>query len=438
MRRPSRKVRPIAAAVVLTAILSATARAQVANPSASHLGQANTRATLARNYEAISLNPAALGMPGNAKWSLSLASGTAAGAGGPVGYGEIVKYQKDLIPRDVKEDWVRRIEGADNESVEGEAGISLFAMTWGRFGLEVSGSGILLADVNADAAELMLFGNAGRTGVPADFDMGNSATNNAGIGNIALAYGMPLGLRIGSSAQQSAAIGATLHYSQAMFLVNGSNAGTQISGDPVELAINFPIVVEGFDGVNNLGSGVGLDLSGMWTNQTWSASFGVRNIFNTFAFDLDKMEYRPASAVFSGDTVGVTRFDPVPLSQGPPELQERVKNVDIEPIVDAAMAYQATSSWIVTGAFRHRFQSGLETVPKTYGGVGVQYSGLTRWLTLHGGLGTYGSRNQFSAGVGLDWIGLRLEMAALRRIGGDANDQTILGLTLGYHGEGKK
>ena len=53
-------------------------------------------------------------------------------------------------------------------------------------------------------------------------------------------------------------------------------------------------------------------------------------------------------------------------------------------------------------------------------------------------LRSLGTRNQFSAGVGLDWIGLRLEMAALRRIGGDANDQTILGLTLGYHGDGKR
>jgi hypothetical protein len=435
MSRPIFVPRALAVAAALVSLGSATLSAQVANPSAAQVGMANTRAVLARNYEAISLNPAALGMPGNSKWSLSIASGSAAGAGGPVGYTELMKYQQELIPVGVKEDWVARIEGSGNQSIEGEAAISLFAMTWKRFGLEVSGSGILLADLNADAAELMLFGNAGRTGAPADFDMGASATNNAGVGNVALAYGQPLKLRIGGSETQHSAIGATLHYTQAMFLVNGSNAGTRITADPVELEIQFPIVIEGFDGVNNLGSGVGLDLSGMWSDQTWSVSLGVRNIFNSFKFDLEKMEFRPASAVFSGDTVGVTRFDPRPMTEAPEELQAAIEQLSYDPIADLSVAYQATSSWLLTGAFRHRFESFLETTPRSYGGVGAQYSGLTRWLTLHGGVGTFGSRSQFSAGVGLDWIGLRLELAALRRIGGDANDQTIFGVTFGYHAE---
>ena len=82
-------------------------------------------------------------------------------------------------------------------------------------------------------------------------------------------------------------------------LAFAEDQGTLAQSDPLGFELDFPVIHPGEGGSNwSRGSGIGLDLGVAWQRGPWAAAGVVKNVFNTFEWDLDELVYRPGEAVF--------------------------------------------------------------------------------------------------------------------------------------------
>ena len=76
-------------------------------------------------------------------------------------------------PAATKETWLQQI-GTGRERGTVDVGASVIALSFGRVGLQVGGSATAIANLNQDAAEAILYGNAGRTGTARNLSLNGS------------------------------------------------------------------------------------------------------------------------------------------------------------------------------------------------------------------------------------------------------------------------
>lgn len=421
----------LAAALVFCAV---PATAQLQSASSAGLGTADNYTALARGFAALGLNPAALGLPESPGFSLALIPVSVQAGVDPVTLGDLKDFEGRQIPDATKNDWLDRIGASGSEEVLAGARASALSLTVGNFGLQASTIAHARASISEPVAELLLFGNAGRTGSPADLTLTGSTMDAWAVTTVGASFGLRLGARIGTYENQSFAVGATLKYSVGNALLLGRERGGSVTSDPVAVSVQFPVVQTDTAGKKwSNGSGVGLDVGAAWEGGPWSVGLAVHNLFNTFEWDRSKLFFRPGEAIFNASTkdanVGAVPAEGTPAADA---LLSEVGHQKFDPILVAAAAYDISPMVTVMGEWRNRFGDGMEVVPKLHLGAGVEVRPAPL-LKLRAGLAGITDGFQVAGGGSLVLGPVNLSGAYLRQ-SGNAGDASFGQLTLSFVG----
>jgi hypothetical protein len=399
------------------------AEAQLPSPSAAALGLGDNYTALARGYSAAAWNPAGLGMPGNPTVSFALMSIRGLAGLDPINLSDLADYQGELVPTTVKEEWLSRITAEGSEQGTAGADVNYLAVNVGRVGLHFATNLRAVGDVGPGVAELVLFGNAGRTGTPTDFTLEGSAFDVVATSTGGLSYAQPL-MRTPSS---SLSLGATVKYTMGHLLFTGADAGSQVTADPLAVDLRFPIAqtdtILMVDHLNN-GGGVGVDLGLAWQSGGISAGLAVKNVFNSFEWDESKLFYRPGEALFNADSTG-SEFGARPLSAAPAGLQDRVAGLNFGPEIAAGLAYQMGRRLTLSADVRHRLEESRLGEPTSHVGAGAELR-LLRWLPLRVGGAVLPGGNLIAGGVGLEFGVANLTASAAQRQTELGTDQMLM------------
>lgn len=413
--------------VLLLALLhpSRPAAGQLPPATSAALGTANNYTALARGFAALSLNPAGLGMPGNPGFSLALLPVQGSQTMDPISLADLTDVGGRLIPASLKEEWLERIASSGMQEGGGSVAVTGFAVNYGLAGLQFSTIASGTASLNEAAAELLLFGNAGRTGAPRDLGLQGSRMTGFMVSTLGVSAALPLDVKpVPGFSRQSLSLGATLKRSWGNFLAVAEDMGSLTRTNPLEVEVQFPVLHTDSEseGSFNQGTGLGLDLGLAWEGGGWSAAAVVQNVFNTFQWDLQTMLFRPGEALFN-DLSRESDFDERPASQAPEGLRKSVEDLTFEPVVTLGLAREASETLTFTADFRRRLGDGLEVGPRTHAGAGLEYRPAP-FLPLRGGVAVVTDGFQVGGGVGLALGRLHFGLAGLLQRGDVGNGTT--------------
>ncbi len=372
---------------VALAVSASSAGAQIQGASSAGLATANNYTARARGFAALGLDPAALGLDDSPAYSVAiLPVGVQAGLD-PVSLGDLKDFEGRTIPEATKNLWLARIRSSGGQSVVAGARLTGISLAVGHFGFEASTLGRVRARLTEPAAELLLFGNAGRTGSPADLSLAGSSVQAWAVTTLGVSAGLPLDVRIGRFSDQSFAVGATMTYYIGNALFLGRENDGSVSSDPLEVDVQFPMLQTdtAFSRFNN-GSGVGLDVGAAWVGGPWEAALAVRNLVNTFRWDLGGLFFRPGLVRFNQSSK-LTDIDAV-KARGTPaasELLAEAANQRFDPTLVAAVAYRAYRRVTVMGEVRRHLGNGMNVEPGSHVGIGIEARPL-RVVVLRAGV----------------------------------------------------
>lgn len=409
--RDSIRLLPMAGALLLSILLpGGRAEAQLPSPSAAFLGMGENHTAIARGADAVSLNPAGLAMPDGPMASASFLALRAVGGLGPIGLGDLARFDGREVPDEVRLRWLERITAAGSE--EGSAGgeVTWIAAQLGRFGAQVATSGHVVGDIGPGAAEILLFGNAGRTGEPVDLTLDGTALDVVATSTVAGSYGHAVIREPG----RSFSVGATLKYTIGHVMVAAVEQGGRAGVDPLEVRVELPVVQTDSDAeAGGRGSGLGLDLGVAWRGGPLLAGLVVRNVFNTFAWKEENLLFRAGAVTVAGET-RATDFDPQPFDAAPPPVRARVRDLEFPPAVSAGVAFRGVPGLTVSMDARHRLGDGAPSEPASHLGVGAEFRPLPI-LPLRAGVAVVSGGFQLSGGLGVGLGPVRADAAAARR-----------------------
>lgn len=423
--RTVNRIFALVAVVALAGMLGAgAASAQLANASAATLGVGTT--ATARHYSAIANNPAGLGMPG-AGFSLSLFPVTVRQGLGPVTLKDLKDVEGTVVSSTVKENWLSQVSAQGHQAGSVGAAVTAVALTVGRIGFQVSTIGGGNMSMTPDVMEVALFGNAGRTGSATDLSLSGSSLDGFGVTTAGLAFGIPLTTESGAMA-----LGATLKYSVGHVVAVGREQGGSLESNPIRVNVNFPtVMVEDDDYDPNNGSGIGLDVGFQMERDRMHFGATVQNLFNTFAWDEDRLVYRPGTALLEQGNNN-TDFDKQSYGAAPAALKAAVDDMAFDPIVAVGAAFDVRPDVTVSGDIRNRFGDGMSITPKFHAGVGAEYRGLGA-LHVRGGGAVVTDGFQLAGGASLLMGTVDLSLAGAL-VTGDLEDVSVLQLTLSFGG----
>jgi len=413
---------------VATVILLATAPtawAQQLNTSAAALGLGGNFITRARGYEAVSWNPANLGLPGNPGFSLTLLPVAASFTLDPITLGDIKDADSykvpNTVPRATRQAWLDKVTAAGGEKGTPSGGANI-AMSVGPFAAQFGFTFFGAVDLNPDAVEAILFGNVPATGSGTDgtnvrtFNFRDSKLNGGGVTTAAFSYGRAFGERKPGSG--TLAFGATLKWVGGAFVRVAKDAGSSINANGG--TISFPSVgTRSFQDCRDdagqikagctpmtgpggfAGNGIGADIGVSWLRDKLGVSGAIQNVFNSFSWNESVSSYTPGFGQFdaNGDT---TNFDQQPFANAPAALKSALANYKLKPTVSVGVGYELKKDVTLSADARQQM-GGDESIvigPKTSVGAGVEYRGIPV-LSLRGGAAyiTGGTAVSFGAGL---------------------------------------
>jgi hypothetical protein len=425
MNTMNRTLALVAVVAVAGLVQAGAASAQLANASARTLALGGNAAATASRMEAISVNPAGLGMPG-AGFSLAVLPVTTRLTLSPISLKDIAAVGGELISNTTKEAWLSEIAAGGGETGAVGAEITALALTAGHFGFQISTLVGANVDLSPAVAEVILYGNAGRKGVPANLSFSGSSADGFAVTTMGASYGFPLKM-----AKGSAAIGATMKYSVGHVLGVGREKGGSLQADPIKVNVNFPVVATGGDDYNGAaGTGVGLDVGFQMQRDKLHLGAAVLNVINTFAWDEASFEFRPGTATLQ-QADNNTDFDPKPYASAPAELKAVVDDMKFNPALSVGAAYDVIADFTLSADMRTRFGDGMNIAPKTQVGAGAEYRGL-KALHLRGGLASVTGGFQLGGGASLILGGVNFSFAGAM-LSGD-NEGSVGQFTLSFGG----
>jgi hypothetical protein len=301
-------------------------------------------------------------------------------------------FQGKVIPSNTKESWLNSIgSGTERGSLDG--GLSLVAMSVANLGFQVGVTGTGEANLNQDAAEALLFGNAGRTGTAKSLAFNGSNAGGSGFATGAVSLGIPVA---GNDKSGKFSIGVTGKYIRGIATAQAADNGSSLGVD--NISVKFPVVYTDSADLGNAGSGVGVDVGMAWNSP--STSFGVtaRNVVNTFSWSTAAMRSRVGGVTFDGIS-STTTFDEAPYADAPASLRALVEGQKFKPEIAVGVARHLRSLTLTADASQ-RMGDGIEIGPKMHAGVGAEYTGLPL-LSLRGGAAVVTDGYQAAGGVGL-------------------------------------
>ena len=408
-------------------LLGAPLAAQVTSPDALALGLGGPSPSLARGFAAISANPAALGSADSPSWSVSGLAFEIRRGLDPVTLGDLANWDGRDIPRTVRAAWLDDVRRSGSESGGAGLDLTLVSLSLGRLGFQLSARAAGDVSLNPDAVELLLFGNAGLTGEPRDYELAGSAGDGFVVTTGSLAYGLPVAVVDGGSLH----LGATASISLGHALWVARDNGSGLTGDPTRLDLRFPILhVDGNVGSGGEGLGFAVDLGALWTRGPLSLGATVHNALNTFSWDLDDLVLRPGSAFFDPGR-STTDFDERPGSEAPPVMLDALEDMTFPLVLAAGAAYRLRPKLTVTGDMVFGPGGGMAVDSDLRVGIGAEYTPRPD-VPLTGGVAILERGVQLSAGVGLKTGRLSVSSAAAVRTG--SLDDAILGsLGVAFH-----
>ena len=390
---------------------------QLPGASPATLGTAYNYTALARGFAAIGLNPAGLGLPETEGVSFSLFPVQVSQFLDPLTFSDILDYKGVLLPGSVKEGWVNDIAAAGGQNGLGRLEVTAFSLSWGHLGLQLSTIASGYAHLTDSAAELLLFGNAGRTGDAGDFEIEGSILNGYAVTTLGVSYGFPLARRWVPGVEQGLSLGFTIKQSWGHGVVFAEDAGTKLlQSDPLRINLNFPVIYPGGEGGNfSKGSGMGVDVGVAWERGPWAASAAVLNIVHSFEWDLTELVYRPGLAVFDGNENN-SSFEAVAAGEAPPDLRNKIADMTFKPSIVLAGAYDALENLSVSAEIKQRTGDGLDTGPKSHIGLGLEYF-PTPTVPIRAGFAAITDGFQFGGGLGVVLGPVHLGLAGLYQTG---------------------
>lgn len=403
--------RRLALPLALAAALAAPAAAQLPSASAPALGVGDNYTALARGYNAIAWNPAMLGLPGGPNSSFTILSLRGIAGLDPITASDLKSVEGEMVPASVRQEWLDRITAEGSESGSAGTEVTLMAASALRFGVQISTQIHATADMSPGASQLLLFGNAGRTGEAESISLDGSSFDLAATTTAALGYAQPLIRR----PDGGLSLGATVKYTLGNVMATGVDAGSRLAADPLALEIRFPIAhtdtILDVGHLNN-GGGWGLDVGMAWQSADWVASVAMKNIVNTFEWKRSELLYRSGSATLEADSSS-TDFDARSFAGAPQSLQDRVDALGFQPSINAGVAYHSGRRLTVSADVHHRFEESRLGEPTDHVGVGAELRPLM-WLPLRAGAAKISGGHLLSGGFGIELgaIGINASVAS--------------------------
>lgn len=392
--------------LIAVAATANTAYAQVPAASAAGFSMGGNYTAVARGYDAIGYNPANLALGKPSSFGLSVLSGSVNSGINPIKFSDFKTHENTLVPVATRESWLQQI-GNDRESGGMSAGLSLVALNIKNFGAQVGVIGGGEVNLNQDAAEAILFGNAGRTGSAKNFNFSGSNANGSLFGVGAVSYGIPVSRNQNGD---QVAFGVTAKYIRGLAAARASDNGSTTTPD--EIAVEFPAIYTDSNHVGNAGSGFGVDLGLSWAKAGMTYSVTARNVVNTFAWETDAFTSRPGGFRFDG-TNNNSNFDEVPYGQAPAAMRAAFEAEKFKPEIAAGVA-RRSGDLLISADASQRLGDGINLSPKMHVGVGAEYTGLS-FLALRAGAAAITSGFQGAAGVGLRAGGMEISVGAMTR-----------------------
>lgn len=404
----------------LTRIAASPAAAQLPGASAAVPARGYAATAVARGATAPGTNPAGLALSGTPRWSLLVPGAQLRTGMGPVTLGDLADFEGRSVPRGARLEWLARVEREGRQG--GTAGLELTAVaaSLGAWGIQLSSVAGGRAALGPDAAEILLFGNAGRTGEPRELDLRESRLDFFAVTTL----GVSRGFRVARGARGDFALGATVALSVGHAVLVGRDAGSLIRNDPVEVELDLPVVHQSS---GPAGAGVGLDVAAAWQKARWSAGVVVKNLLHGFEWDGEKLVYRPGQALFDVEDVS-SDFDERPFGEAPLGLRRRVDDLTFRPRLHLGVGFRATPSLTLTGEIRRRLgREGLPVAPASLVGLGAEYA--LSAVSLRAGGGYVSDGWMLGGGLGVRLGPARISGTGLFRGGPDA-DETLWMLSL--------
>ncbi len=383
-------IRMIALAALATARV---ASAQQPNASAAAFGMAGNYQAAATGADAVAWNPAMLGVGGGG-FSLNLFSGGIQTGLGPVKLTDITSFGGQKIPVATKEAWLTQI-GSGNETGGLNAGFSLVALSFGPFALQAGLSGTGDANLNQDAAEALLYGNAGRTGSPKDLSFKGSSTNGSSFATGAASVAIPLPFSLVGPLDKFS-LGITAKYVQGLAVGRAQDGGSLVTANNV--AVAFPAIFTDSSHFGSAGSGVGVDLGLAWKSGSTTMGATVRNVLNTFKWSTTALSSTPGTTTFDG-TKDSTNFTAAPYAAAPAAMRAALEDEKFKPEFAVGIAHRGDNYTLAADASA-RAEGGIDIGPKTHLGVGAEYRAIPL-LSLRAGVAAITDGAQAAAGLGL-------------------------------------
>lgn len=405
-------------------LVASSAAAQLPSASAAALGMGDNYTARARGFNAAAWNPAGLGVRSNPLTSFGLLSIRGLGGLDPVSLADLKEHEGSKISAEVRSQWLDEIIAEGSEEGSGGTEVTWLAASVGRIGVQLSSSAHAVANLGPGAAELILFGNAGRTGSPVDVTLDGSSFDAAITSTIAMAYGQPI-FRTPTS---SLAIGVTGKYTFGHLMFTGQDNGGAVRADPLAVELDFPMVVSDtvfvFDKLDN-GNGWGIDVGLAYEGGPWSAGVTAKNVFNNFGWDESSLFYRPGEAVFNTDE-SESDFDPQPFSAAPQSLRDRVENMVGTPEIAAGIGFQPNRRVAVNADYHQRFEESTLKETKTHIGAGVELRPLMFLPIRLGGALLNDGGKLGTVGLGLEFGAANFTVSAAQRDTDLGMDQMLM------------
>lgn len=325
------------------------------------------------------------------------------------------------MPATVKEEWLGLITTAGGQAGSLGLGVTPLALSAGPVGFQLSTIVGGELNLDPDAAELLLYGNAGRTGAPRDFDLEATTLDGWALSTAALSLGVRLADRL--------YLGATGKYTVGNGLLVGRDMGSVVASDPLGVAVEFPTLVNRSDDPEfDNGSGFGLDLGMMVEGPGITLGVAVQNVVSTFEWTLDGLSYVPGEALFETDTT-FSDFDERPASAAPAGLRQIAEGMTLEPVVAVGAAI-ALPLVRLQADVRKRTGEGLALGPRFHAGLGIELTALSVLRPrVHAAVITDGM--QFGGGASLVLGPFNLTAGAALRTG-EVRDATLGMLTISF------
>ncbi len=406
----------------------ATARAQLPSASPAALGMGDNYTAMARGFGAVAWNPANLGLPGNPKFSLAILGVRGSSDLGPISTTDVARYEGVSLPDEVRNEWMQRIESQGGEQGDIGGGVTYLGASIGRFAMQVSSAVSGEANLAPDAMELLLYGNAGRTGTPRAMNLAGAHVSGALTTTAAVSYARPLELPIGHLS-----IGATAKFITGNALVHGEDGGSFLAANASEIDVRFPLIVSDTGGASsaNHGRGFGLDIGGAWQSGPLTAGLAVQNIINTFKWDASGFLYKPIDGYYGADTSYSQTGPALPLDSAPASMRDWLDAQRFTPALAAGVAFRATRALTVTADLRHELGDGMRVGDRTHTGIGAELRAIP-FIPLRVGVSTAADGWALAGGTGLEIGPVNLTLSAQdRHTTAGRSPAVALGLTFG-------